>query len=816
MIRLPPNLIPPVRLLGAALLPTLVLTGIRGLSGANFEWAIFLQIWLFVFVVLYLAPICQPKAAGRELIQFHPASIGLILIAPGLGILYWLTENTLIAWLLLACMYALVLGWVTTLGSNIPLWRRLLLEGAFTLATALLPTLIVQIETRFSSEEYFVALETAILMIIWLALRGMFALSKRRNSTTLAVSGWQIQRRWIILGLILGSLGFNILAMRSYQSSFFPPTVPGFSGITAESPFICGETQVSQDTYQGRDIYIQLLDQVEHNPTKHAPELGFLALGTGDQEWAVLFRDSILGEAQSGLFTEPTGSVKYGQYLASQRVYFYPRVRDNFPGLFTPSQEQIIQDWFAAINRRTFTVEWVDWLYALAFRYWPHGPYENQENGAGLLSLLESSDLAAPELSSKNQQYLANNNRGWLTNFSVTDDAAVYQPEWIENAWFQSLYTEEINTSNQQLSFDWLMLLALPDGSPLRYNHPGYVEYANSAYWGANLLNDPTLMWLAGRALEILEKSQANLTGQAGVEQQLSITGTSPKVGSCLVYGNSGLPTQKGPLAPDKLVFRSGWEPDDIYLLLNLRFTGWHRYKATNAVVQIYQNEPLVVENYAGNSFDWLPIGRSLFRDKRIPRENLNGLVIGKIGLAKVLYQLTGFGGPWAQDPPYYAEVTRFDTNPGFDISTTLIENWHGWQHQRTIYFYPEGIVAVFDNAQGPKDHPAAFIWHLVGDAIPEGNRIPLGVTPETGTSPEVVLIPINGDQSKIQIETLDGDIPILRVQYSAPSGETLQTVTIFLFGKWLGAEIKFKDGIAHISQDDNHVKISLDEVWNK
>lgn len=800
----------------AALLPTLVLTGIRELSGADFEWAVFLQIWLFVTGVLYLAPICQPKAAGRELIQFQPASIGIILITPGLGILYWLTGNTLIAWLLLAGMYALVLGWLAALGSKIPFWRRLLLEGAFTLATGLLPTLIVQIETRFSSEEYFVALESITLMIFWLALRGMFALSTRRNPTTLAVSEWQIQRRWIILGLAFGLLAFGGLAMRIYQSSFFPLEAPEFSGITDESPFICGEIQVSQDTYQGTDVYHRLLDQVEHNPTKHAPEFGFLALGTGEQEWAVLFRDSLLGEAQSGLFTEPTGSIKYGQYLASQRAYFYPRVRDAFPGLFTSTQEQVIQDWFSAINRRTFTVEWVDWLYALAFRYWPHGPYENQDNGAGLLSLLESSDLAAPELSSKNQQYLANNNRGWLTNFSVTDDAAVYQPEWMENAWFQSLYTDEINTSNQQLSFDWLKLLALPDGSPLRYNHPGYVEYANSAYWGANLLNDPTLLWLAGRALDNLEKSQTTLNGQAGSEQPLSITGTSPPVGSCLMYGNSGLPTQEGPLAPDKLVFRSGWEPDDMYLLLNLRFTGWHRYKATNAVVQLYQNEPLVVENYAGETFDWLPAGRSLFRDKRIPRENLNGLVIGKTGLAKVLYQLTGFGSPWSQDPPYYAEVTRFETSPEVDVSVTLIDDWHGWQHQRTIYFYPEGIVAVFDNAQGPKGHPAALTWHLVGNAIPEGNRIPLGLNPETGQSPEVVLIPINGNQSKIQIETLDGDIPILRVQYSAPDGETLRTATIFLFDKWLGAEIKFKDGIAYIIQNNHQVKIPLDEVWNK
>ena len=140
--------------------------------------------------------------------------------------------------------------------------------------------------------------------------------------------------------------------------------------------------------------------------------------------------------------------------------------------------------------------------------------------------------------------------------------------------------------------------------------------------------------------------------------------------------------------------------------------------------------------------------------------------------------------------------------------------DWHGWQHQRTIYFYPEGVIVVLDDAQGPEGHPAAITWHVMGDAIPEGNRIPLGLTPETGTSPEVVLLFIHGSQPEIQAKTPSGNLPILRVQYSVPDGETLQTATIFLLKKWFEADVKFKDRIAHIIQDENQVDIPLNEVW--
>jgi len=201
---------------------------------------------------------------------------------------------------------------------------------------------------------------------------------------------------------------------------------------------------------------------------------------------------------------------------------------------------------------------------------------------------------------------------------------------------------------------------------------------------------------------------------QPGVEEPVPLEGRSPTEGSCLLYGDSGLPNQKGPLAPDKIVFRDGWGPEATYLLVNLRFTGWHRYKATGTVTLVYQGKALAADVLDGQPFSWLPVGRSLFRDKRIPRENLNGLVVAKTGMAAVLYTLTSAGGPWAQDPPYYAEVVAFETGEEMDRAHIRLTGWRGWHQDRWVYFYHNGgPVVVVDEARGPAGAGGAVAWHL-------------------------------------------------------------------------------------------------------
>ena len=47
-------------------------------------------------------------------------------------------------------------------------------------------------------------------------------------------------------------------------------------------------------------------------------------------------------------------------------------------------------------------------------------------------------------------------------------------------------------------------------------------------------------------------------------------------------------------------------------------------------------------------------------------------------GIGAVLLTLTGIGSPWAQDPPWYADVVAFETGTELDWSHTRVRDWQG------------------------------------------------------------------------------------------------------------------------------------------
>ncbi len=763
--------------------------GAKGPAGIHFSW-----IWLLpiIFSVAVLAAAWAAKPYQVERTRWILPWYGMILAGLGVVVVlaYALTAATPAAWGTTIFIFAVLLSLDEVLAASFGSLTRWLIHIMLALACGGLTVSLAQIESHFADEEFFVVLQALALAGYWLALKGVWGwllgrfpraplsetemLEKKAGKISRQI-GLYFDSRWFALAGLLTATAFLILTIHSYQRSFYPTEAPPYPGISAETPFLCGQTTPDTQTYSGHDVFRRLLARIEVSPHKSAPEYGMLALGNGEARWMHAFHDSLLDEARQGLFSGPANSVKSIQHDAALRVYYYSRARVVFPSLFTPAEDETIHQWFAAINRRALTVEWVDWMYALAFSQQPAGPYENQENGAGLLALLETTGLADPALSQRNQAYLKANPRGWAARFRVTDDAAVYQPEWLDNAFFQSLYTGDAPPENVKRSFEWLLLQAMPDGAPLKYNHIGSVSLNGIAYLGAELTGDDRYLWVAGRTMDYIESHGGYVFAQPGLGAEADFVGRSPTQGSCLIYGDSGLPNQRGPLAPDKIVFRDGWAKDSSYLMLNLRFTGWHRYKATNDIVLVYQDGPLAVEELSGETFRWLPTGRSLFRDKRIPRENLNGLVVARTGLSAVLFTLTGIGGPWAQDPPYYASVENFETGPEMDTSTTVIKGWRGWAHRRTIYFYHDGPIVVVDDARGPDASPAAVFWHLPEGAQIQGTRVRL----RSGENPaEMVIVPIadeiHADGAEVQIQSV-GHISL---------------VTVFLTGEWVGAEV--------------------------
>ncbi len=564
-----------------------------------------------------------------------------------------------------------------------------------------------------------------------------------------------------VLGLIGGLIGFSIVSYfnifaNSKESGFLivsrrkPIMIFGFSIILAllaitsyaywdsmnlnndisvsnvgEKIFDCSNlysiSNVSNN-YYSKEKMIYFL---ENRTNKSIDIFAELSLLTGDEKWAKEFKNLLIKDARNNLFVG-AGSFRIWQYETMMRAYYYNLLSDAYPDLFTDSENELILNWFNKINEQGFKITWDDYIYSFIFKKTPDGLYANQEIGAGMVSVL--SDVLKDKysnLSMTDKDYISNQGVGWKGNFRNPDDGIVYHQQiWVKNAYMMAKYGGQekyLNRTNAKNSFEWVLVQWPSNGMSPAYNSPFFYTPFDIMYLGANLFHDGRYLWLANAMLDN-EMSDSNRTIDyiIGLEYlNESLSPISPEIGSCYVRGTTGIAQKPGSIMPDKIVLREGWNKDNLYALLNLRFSGWHSYKATNSFISVMYGEPFVVEKLELKNHSWLPKGKADHRDKKIDRTELNGFQIETTGLQKIIFQITGIGSSWAQDPPRFAEVLTFNSTPLADYSITRISNWHGWDNTRTSVLVKgnDSFLVVFDQNKGKSVGKVAVNWHLKGDA---------------------------------------------------------------------------------------------------
>jgi len=462
-------------------------------------------------------------------------------------------------------------------------------------------------------------------------------------------------------------------------------------------------------------------------------ELTALYILTKDKQYASKTKEILLKEARQEKFASPAHSVKSKQFDAAMRAWSYLQIK-NVEGLFSSREKEEIIDWCKKIVKRVFSVEWVDYLYALAFWRKPTGPYENQEIGVGALSILAHMiEKKYPEVAKRCKEYIDTHAVVWRGNFRNTDDSIAYQSWWIYSAYLVAKYRpmpECLRNEHPRDSFEWLLKQWPPNGMKLGYNDFHPTNLADTMALGAWLFQDGRYKWLATKMLQDAEKERDVLPPYylGLVNWDDTLKPTKPSIGSCYMMGPGKFPHAPGPSMPDKVVFREGWEEDSLYALLNLRYSGWHKYKASNCFVNIIYGRPFVVEDLISKKHEWLPAGRALYRDKKIDRVRLNGFQIGLEGYESLVHDLLKMGSPWAQDPPRFAEVVFFENAPAVDVTRTEISDWHGWKHSRVSALAKgaHSYLVVIDRARGKAERKVAFTWHLKGESNLEHNCIRL------------------------------------------------------------------------------------------
>lgn len=519
-----------------------------------------------------------------------------------------------------------------------------------------------------------------------------------------------------------------------------------------------------------KSIYTKedLVKFLKNRSYKNPDTLSLLYLLTDEEKLANEFKYLLINEAENKKFLGISGSVKAWQYAVAIRVYYFSLVTQKNPELFNDIERRIILEWFKELNEEAYRVTWPDYIYAFLFKKAPDGFYENQEIGAGFLSVMaEVLEEEYPELAERNRKYLEKLGVGWKGNFRNPDDGITYPHTiWIKNAYMLGKFggqEEYITSENARNSFEWILAQWPPNGMSPAYNVPLVYAPYDVMILGSSIFNDGRYKWLAEKMLEWETKNNLDWgeIGDYSVGAHLwsdELESLKPDIGSVYIQGTTGIAQNPGPLKPDKIVFRDGWESDSLYTLLNLRYSGWHSYKATNSIISIMYGEPFVVEELPLKNHSWLPKGKADFRDKKIDRTMLNTFQIENTGLERVIYKLIGFGSSWSQDPPRFAEVVLFNSIPIADYSVTEISDWHGWTHKRASFFVKDedSFLVVFDYAKGKNPKKVGVTWHFKGNAKIMNQSIKLS----QGNYSSIVYYPHSEDWYKTKIFENKGFLP--------------------------------------------------------
>jgi hypothetical protein len=440
-----------------------------------------------------------------------------------------------------------------------------------------------------------------------------------------------------------------------------------------------------------------------------------------------ILKDIIIQEALEEKFTGPSNSMKIRQTWAAERGMVYLDLLKRFPRLFDDAERLLIQKWFEALTMRAFTIEWSDFYYMLAFQKPITAPYRNQENGVAALAVYaEIIEGTNPELAKKARNYVIDNAILWRSNFRNTDDSTSYQALWIYNAWYVGglMFPETLGNIYSKQSFDWLLKQWPPSGGPLGYNPDVSTIVPDVFLLGAKLHSSPEFRWLGEKSLAFARKNKIELDGLRGGFQFLKQEAPTrtPTVDSTYIEAPGNLVQFPSENRPDKIVFRSGWKDESLYALLNLRYDGFHGYKATNAIVSLYYGVPFIVEDFVKVSRKWLPKGRARERDDNIDRHRLNGFYIEEPLLNRVFNKIDVLRTRWFQTLPRYTKTNQFYNSDIFDYSRTDIVDWLGWSNYRTCLLVGDAYFAVFDFNKGNSEKRHSIIWHLRGRYNSERN----------------------------------------------------------------------------------------------
>ncbi|MDY6951494.1 MAG: hypothetical protein SWE60_08280, partial [Thermodesulfobacteriota bacterium] len=284
------------------------------------------------------------------------------------------------------------------------------------------------------------------------------------------------------------------------------------------------------------------------------------------------------------------------------------------------------------------------------FKQKPLGLYYNQDIGFAMVAVL--SKILEPRnkaLVERNRKVLSEHAAGWVNNFRNTDDGIVYhQDVWIQNAYLLYKYAASGTLDNAKLSIDWIKYQ-----SPYQTGvHPAYNNYSDNPapalgplLIGMALTGDPTYRYLADNYLQHMIEHSCYPLSYIGIDLwRDDLPSRQPEHQSMKITGTTGTDHQVKELRPDKLALRKIVDNKELFILINLRSAGWHRYNGAGSVIVVqYGGAVILKDRYEKKKHMWLPKAKRVHSDKKITSGELNIVQKESSGIERLFLYLYSF-----------------------------------------------------------------------------------------------------------------------------------------------------------------------------
>jgi hypothetical protein len=402
-------------------------------------------------------------------------------------------------------------------------------------------------------------------------------------------------------------------------------------------------------------------------------------------------------------------------------------------------------------------------------------PYDNQEIGIGVCTVLAGLFKDRDPVLAENFHRLSDARLvGWEKKNGNPDDTLFYTPVFCVSLWLYAHYRgreDLLALENCRTTFENLLQQQPGNGIFTLYNWTQCGSVPGMMALGARIFHDGRYKWMACRFLEErLERrnirqqyacgsiTPESLAEECNTEntQELEdvireelgrqnrydhvwegLTDTvfhlwyfwdddllperPQNYGRVLekTAGQGRWPWDQEPVLPEKIVFRNGWNRNDMFMIMNLwggqnsphHLTVSHRYPASNEIISLVWGEQFLVQNI-----------NQVTRDVAIHRQDLNAFSLKRNG---VWLDAKRNGerefGVYPALELYNAELRFFSSFPGAEVSKSTLYDYYGWTNERTVLSRRGSYMAVFDMCFGPTEETGAVRWHIQGQRLWKG-----------------------------------------------------------------------------------------------